>query len=129
MSWFVRAARRGKTETMSTRSETFRANAARKANPPKKKSPPKARRDLVVDTALPGVSATDRRAKRTASKRVAKKGGAALEATKTASARPSRKSTRKASGGAKRTTNLKQRATRKVASPKAKARKAAAKKK
>jgi hypothetical protein len=117
---------------MATRAERFRAEAQRNANPPRKKSPPKPRRDTPVDTAQPSTSATDRRAgmgdtaKRNFSKRVAAKGGAALESSKTG--KPSRKSTRKASGHAKRTTNLKQRETRRVASSKRKARRAAARK-
>ncbi len=115
---------------MSTKAERSRAKTQRDANPPKPKRAPRPRRDDPVDTSKPGVSATDRKAggkstaARNASKRVAKKGGAALEESGTA--KPSRKSTRKASGRAKRTTNLKLRATRKTAAPTTRARKAKA---
>ena len=74
----------------------------RAANPPKPKRAPRPRRDLVVDTSKPGVSATDRKAgggataSRNASKSSAKKGGAALEDSQTG--KPSRKSTRGSSG-------------------------------
>lgn len=107
---------------MSTLAERAHAKAQRDANPPKPKSAPKPRRDDPVDTSKPGVSATDRKAggastaARNMSNRVEKKGGAALEDS--ANGRPSRKSTRKSSGGVKRTTNLALRASRKASASK-----------
>jgi hypothetical protein len=115
---------------MATKAEQARVKAQREANPPKPKRAPRPRRDTPVDTAKPGVSATDRKAgagstsARNASKRVAKKGGADLEDS--ATERPSRKSTRKSSGRAKRTTNLQLREIRKVSAPKTRAQKAKA---
>lgn len=102
----------------------------RDASPPKPKRAAKPRRDQPVDTSKPGVSATNRKAggkstaARNASKRVAKRGGAALEDSE--SGKPSRKSTRKASGRAKRTTNLTLRESRKTSAPSTRARKAKA---
>ena len=110
---------------MATRAQAFKARQQRNANPPKKKRPPRPRRDLVVDTAAPGVSATDRKAgagdtgRRNVSNRAGKKGGAKLESS--ASGKPSRKSTRKSAGRVKRTSNLERKATRKVTAPKARA--------
>jgi hypothetical protein len=116
---------------MATKAQAFKARQMRGAHPPKPKRPPRPRRDLVVDTSLPGVSATDRKAgggataARNRSKRSGKKGGAALENSQTG--KPSRKSTRGSSGRAKRTSNLRRRAIRKAASPKTRARQAKAK--
>lgn len=62
---------------------------------------------------------------RNTSKRAKKKGGAALE--KSATGKPSRKSTRKSEGGVKRTSNLRKKATRKATSAKTRANKAKAK--
>ncbi|CAN5507761.1 hypothetical protein BH09MYX1_BH09MYX1_55560 [soil metagenome] len=109
---------------MPTKAEAFRAETARNANKPKAKKV-RVRRDSPVDTAKPGTSATDRKAgagrtaTRNASKRVAKRGGAQLEDS--ATGKPSRKSTRKSSGRAKRTTNLERKATRAASSPKTRA--------
>lgn len=81
-----------------------------------------------MDTSKPGVSATDRKAgagstaKRNVSKRAAKKGGAVLEDSAT---KPSRKSTRRASGRAKRSSNMERRSTRAATAPKARAKRAA----
>lgn len=110
---------------MATKAERFAAQRARKANPPKKKQPKRPPRNRNVDTAKPGVSATDRKAgaghsgRRNVSKRSAKVGGAALEDSATGA--PSRKSTRKSSGRIKRTSNLQRRAIRRTASAKARA--------
>jgi hypothetical protein len=110
---------------MATKAEKFRARQQRKANPAKPKARPKPRRDQPIDTSRPGVSATDRKAgssstaERNRSKRAAGKAGARLEDS--ASGRPSRKSTRKSANRTKRTTNLQRRQTRRVASPKARA--------
>ncbi len=108
---------------MATKAQAFRVSQQRAAHPPKPKQPPRPRRDLVVDTAQPGVSATDRKAVRGPKALAGRRGGAALELN---TATPSRKSTRKSSDGTKRTTNLQLRAERKTASPVARATRAAA---
>ena len=119
----------GWSRRMSTKAERSRAKTQRDANPPKPKRAPRPRGDDPVDTSKPGVSATDRKAggksmaARNASKRVAK---GRRRARRERTAKPSRKSTRKASGRAKRTTNLKLRATRETAAPTTRARKAKA---
>lgn len=118
---------------MSTKAQRFKAQQEKDANPPKPKRAPKPRRDDPVDTSLPGVSATDRKVgdghsgTRNVSKRAAKKGGAKLEDS--ATGKSSRKSTRKSSGGVKRTSNLRRKATRKATSAKTKATKAKARSK
>ncbi len=115
---------------MSTKAEGFKAQQEKDAKPPKPKGAPKPRRDDPVDTSLPGVSASDRKAggghsgRRNVSKRAGKKGGAKLEDS--ATGKPSRKSTRKSSGGVERTSNLRLKATRKATSAKTKATKAKA---
>jgi hypothetical protein len=115
---------------MATKAQAFKAQQARDANPPKAKAPRRPRRDDPVDTSLPGVSATDRKAgagrsgKRNFSKRAAAKGGARLEDS--ATGQPSRKSTRKSKGRMKRTANLQRRATRESTSGKSKAARAKA---
>jgi len=80
---------------MTTKAEEFRYWAER-SGAKKEKSAPRARRDVPVDTALPGKSATDRKAgtARKPSVRAGKKAAFALEPT--TGGRPSRKSTRKA---------------------------------
>ncbi|HVJ92362.1 MAG TPA: HPF/RaiA family ribosome-associated protein [Labilithrix sp.] len=93
--------------------------------------PEKRRRDAVVDTSEPGVSASDRRAgggstARRNTKRNRARATAALEDS--AKSRPSRKSTRKSANRAKRDSNLLRRQTREATSPKARARRAQAKK-
>lgn len=118
--------------TMATKAEQYRGETER-SGPKKAKRARKARRDEPVDTARPGVSATARKvgagstAARNASKRAAKKATAALEDS--ARARPSRKSTRKSKNRAKQASNLTRRATRETTSPKARARRATAKRK
>jgi hypothetical protein len=108
---------------MATKAQQFRAEQQRSNRPPKAKKPKRPRRDVPTNTALPGVSATDRKAggagtaNRNASNR--KKGGPALEDS--ATGKPSRKSTRKSLGRVKLATNLTRRQTRKVSSPQARA--------
>ena len=81
------------------------------------------RRDVPVDTSLPGVSATNRKAgragARNVSKRAAKKGGAVLE--ESATSRPSRKSTRRSAGRLEPAAPLRTRQVERVRSPEAKA--------
>jgi hypothetical protein len=112
---------------MATKAQQFKAQQQKDANPPKPKRPVRARRDDPVDTALPEVSASDRKAggghsgARNLSKRAAEKGGAVLEDS--ATGKPSRKSTRKGTG-VKRTANLRLKAILKASSPKSQAAKA-----
>jgi ribosome-associated translation inhibitor RaiA len=91
--------------------------------------PEKERRDVWVDTAQPGTSASDRRvgAGSTARRntKLATRGmTSALEDS--ARSRPSRKSTRKSKDRGKRDTNLRLRASRRAHAPSARARKAEA---
>lgn len=115
---------------MTTRAQDFRREQQREAKPPKPTAPARGRRDDPVDTAMPGVSATDRKVgfgssgPRNVSARSDKKGGAVLEDSATGKA--SRKSTRTASGGANRTAELRRRATRKASAPSATAARAKA---
>jgi len=87
--------------------------------------PEKRHRDSVVDTARPGVSATDRKAGGgSTARRNTKKNLAGLTSAleDSAQATPSRKSTRGSAGRAKRDGNLQQRETRKLPSSKERAR-------
>lgn len=117
---------------MATKAQRFRSETER-SGPKKARRASKARRDEPVDTARPGVSATARKvgagstAARNVSKRAAKKATSALEDS--AGARPSRKSTRKSKNRAKQASNLARRATRETTAPKARARRANAKRK
>ncbi|WP_437622055.1 hypothetical protein [Sorangium sp. So ce1151] len=91
--------------------------------------PEKSRRDVPVDTAAPGRSATDRKAgggstARRNTMRRAPKATAALEDS--ARDRPSRKSTRKSANRAKQGSQLRRRQVRQVATPSARAAKATA---
>jgi ribosome-associated translation inhibitor RaiA len=92
--------------------------------------PEKERRDYYVDTSLPGVSASDRRAgggstaRRNTLKRT-RRATATLEDS--ATGRPSRKSTRKSASRAKQGGKLVRRQTQRVTSSKARARRSAAK--
>jgi len=110
---------------MATKAQSFRTQQQREANPPKPKKPRPPRRDVVVDTAKPGVSATDRKAgngstaSRNLSKSAAKKGGARLEDS--ATGKPSRKSTRKSTGRLKQSASLQQKAVRTAHSAKTRA--------
>lgn len=101
---------------MATKAQAFRTQQQRAAHPDKPKQPRRPRRDLQVDTAQPGVSATDRKVERRPrpSALAGRRGGAALEGF---TEKPSRKSTRKSSDGTKRTTNQQLRAVRKTRSP------------
>lgn len=86
--------------------------------------PEKRRRDAVVDTSRPGVSASDRRAgggstARRNTKRNTRKATAMLEDS--ARARPSRKSTRRSVNRSKRDSNLRRRQTRATTAPRARA--------
>jgi ribosome-associated translation inhibitor RaiA len=89
--------------------------------------PEKWRRDVWVDTARPGTSASDRKVGAgSTARRNTKLNQAGMTATLEDSAqdRPSRKSTRKSAGRAKRDTSLRLRATRKARAPGSRARKA-----
>lgn len=103
---------------MATKAQAFRTEQQRTAKPPRPKQPKKPRRDAVVDTSLPGVSATDRKATRGPNRNLlaGRRGGAALE-----DGAPSRKSTRKSADRTKRTTNQQLQAIRETTSPTARA--------
>jgi hypothetical protein len=91
--------------------------------------PEKTRRDYYVDTSLPGVSATDRKAGGTSTaRRNTKKRTSKATATLEDSLqeRPSRKSTRRSANRAKQGSKLQRRQMQRVISPKSKARKRAA---
>jgi hypothetical protein len=106
---------------MATKAQEFRIKQQRAANAAKPKRAKRPRRDAIVDTSQPGVSATDRKAERrtTRSLRAGRRGGAALEDVPTA--KRSRKSTRKSSDRTKRSTNQQLQAIRKTSSPSARA--------
>ncbi len=110
---------------MATKAQLFRMQQQRSANPPRPKWPRRPRRDVPVDTSLPGVSASDRKAgqgrtaARNASKSAQRKGGALLEDS--ATGKPSRKSTRKSTGRLKLTSNLQRQAIRETRSPQSRA--------
>lgn len=95
---------------MATKAEWFRYHAER-SGPKRPKRPARPRRDLGVDTAAPGVSASDRKAAlpREPSARAAKKATYALERSE---GRPSRRSSRKAANRQK--TDVKARKLRRV---------------
>jgi hypothetical protein len=103
---------------MATKAERFRYWTER-SGPKKPKRTPRPRRDVPVDTARPGVSATDRRAgyPRTASRAPATKAAYAFEP---AASRPSRKATRKANS--RQRTDSKMQAKRRAAMFRASAR-------
>jgi hypothetical protein len=115
---------------MTTRAQAFKSRQQQTARPPKPKRSPRPRRDVPVDTAKPGVSATDRKAGgghsglRNVSKRAARKGGASLEDS--ATGKPSRKSTRKSTGRVKQASNLQRREIRATSSPSARSSRAKA---
>ncbi|MBK9030789.1 MAG: hypothetical protein IPL61_05520 [Myxococcales bacterium] len=112
---------------MATKAQAFRTEQQRAAKPPRPKQPKKPRRDEVVDTSLPGVSATDRKATRGPNRNLlaGRRGGAALEDSATGT--PSRKSTRKSVDRTKRTTNQQLQAVRATTSPTARATRSKAK--
>jgi len=96
---------------MATKAQRFRY-ATERSGPKKPKSPPRKRRDVLVDTAKRGVSATERRAgfPTKAYSTVRAKAAYAFEP---AAVRPSRKSTRKSGSG--RRTDRKMQAKRRAA--------------
>jgi len=110
---------------MATKAERFKREQQVRANPPKSKKPKPKRRDFPVDTAKPGVSATDRKvglgntARRNLTSPAKSLGGPALEGS--ATGKPSRKSTRASAGRVKLATNLTRRQKSKVSSPQARA--------
>jgi len=114
---------------MTTKARAFQLQQQRDANPPKAPRPRRPK-SSSVDTALPGVSASDRKVgdgssgTRNRSARAARKGGASLESSATGKA--SRKSTRRSTGRANRASALRQQATQKASAPKAVASKASA---
>jgi hypothetical protein len=95
--------------------------------PDRPKRPPRRRRDYPVDTAQPGVSATDRKAggnstaARNQSKSAARKTPYMLEDT-VAKHRPSRKSTRRGANKQKQAVQLVNRQMRATTSPSQRAR-------
>lgn len=90
---------------MATKAEWFRYWKER-SGPKQEKKPARPRRDVKVDTARPGVSATDRRAP--ASRESIAAGKKAAYVLEDSSARPSRKSTRKASNRQKTDTKMRE---------------------
>lgn len=109
---------------MATKAERFRAQIER-SGAKRPATPTRARRDQIVDTAQPGVSATARKAggdstaARNRSKSAARKAGYVLEDS--ANDIPSRKSTRKGANRLKPDANLHRQQTRKSRSPAARA--------
>jgi len=85
--------------------------------------PEKLRRDALVDTAQPGVSATDRKAggEHTARRNSKQDDAGMTSALEDSRSKPSRKSTRGGANRAKAATQLTRRAQRKVRSPQARA--------
>src|SRR5688572_508282 len=114
---------------MATKSQLTQNVAMQEGRTPRPKRK-KVRRDRPVDTAKPGVSATDRKAGkghtalRNVSKKGTRKGVAELEDSTTE--RPTRKSTRRSSSHTKAATPLQNRQVNRVRSPKASAARAAA---
>jgi hypothetical protein len=115
---------------MATKSQKLQPPRATKSAQKK----PRPRRDVNVDTSLPGVSATDRKAGlkngqlSTAARNVHRAGkpNATHALEDSATGKPSRKSTRGSADHAKRDSNLRNRETRRVRSPAARQAKAAA---
>jgi hypothetical protein len=104
---------------MATRGEIFRYHQERRG-PKRPKQPAKPRRDDPVDTAKPGVSATDRKAghgstaERNRSKSAGKKAPYKLEDSRT---RPSRKPTRSGANRMRQDAQLQKRQTVTTRSP------------
>lgn len=98
---------------MATKAEWFRYRTER-SGPKQPKRAPRPPRNVGVDTAAPGVSATDRKAAlpRKPSARAGKKAVYALERSER---RPSRRSTRKAANRQK--TDVKMRKLRRIPPP------------
>ncbi len=115
---------------MATKSQRLQTPPSKKAAP-KKRAP---RRDTKVDTSLPGVSASDRKAGMkngrwsTAERNVHRSGkpDATHLLEDSATGKPSRKSTRRSADHTKRDSNLRRRETRRTRSPAARQAKAAA---
>lgn len=115
---------------MATKSPKLQPSPTAKAASKKTRG----RRDVNVDTSLPGVSATDRKAGlengewSTAARNVHRAGkpNATHALEDSATGKPSRKSTRRSADHAKRDSNLRNRETRRVRSPAARQAKAAA---
>ena len=113
---------------MATKAERFVMEQQR--SKPKKPKRPKRRRDTSVDTAQPGVSATDRKAgggstaARNRPLHAAKKATYALEDS--ATGKPSRRSSRRAANRAKPGSNLTRQKQREMRSPEARAEQAKA---
>ena len=111
---------------MATRAETFRYRQER-SGPKQPKHPPRRRRDYPVDTAKPGVSATDRKAggnstaARNKSKHAARKTPYMLEDS-VAKHRPSRKSTRRGANKQRQDVQLRERVMLAQTSPSARSR-------
>lgn len=114
---------------MIRKAEAFR-RTIEQTRPPRPKQPPRARRDWPVDTAEPGVSASDRKAglintaERNRSERASRKAGWVLEGSTTG--QPSRKSTRTSLNRQKPDTNLTLRAERRISAPTSRAARARA---
>jgi hypothetical protein len=111
---------------MATRAERYRYLQER-MGPKRPKQPPRRRRDRPVDTALPGVSATDRKAggnstaARNVSKSAARKTPYMLEDS-VAKHRPSRKSTRRGANKLKAGVQLQNKQLRVTTAPSQRAR-------
>ena len=109
---------------MATKAELFRYKQER-MGPKRPPRPPRWRRDTPVNTALPGVSATDRKVGKNAtgtrnvSKSAAKKAPYQLENSKTV---PSRKSTRRGANKQRQDNQLWEKQLRVTTSPSARAR-------
>jgi hypothetical protein len=113
---------------MATKAERARY-AAERSKPGKVKQPPPPRRDVGVDTAKPGVSASDRKVGlESSARRNLKKNGAprASVVLEDSLGQPTRKSTRRAANRAKPSSNLTRRQIRRSTSPKSRAQKAEA---
>jgi hypothetical protein len=112
---------------MATRAEQARYLRER-SGPKRPKSPPRPKRNIGVDTSLPGVSATDRKAGKGATAERNRLGEARARssayALENARERPSRKSTRKGANRSKPDSNLERRRERRLSSPERRAEKA-----
>ena len=111
---------------MATRAEMFRYRQER-MGPKRPKQPPRRRRDFPVDTARPGVSATDRKAggNSTAARNVSKSAGRKtpyMLEDSVAKHRPSRKSTRRGANKQKPGDQLRNKQLRVTTSPSQRAR-------
>jgi hypothetical protein len=116
---------------MATKAEQSRYRAER-SGPKKPKQPEPPRRDVPVDTAQPGTSATYRKARPTRTIKASRKGGAVVEESSRKSTRRSHgkvetssfneagvESKRKGEGRTKRSANLQLRTVARVRAPSA----------